>query len=161
MKNPVQRILVYIDGSENSITAAQYAMCLSKAMAADLTALYVVNTKALNDLVRTRIFLQAEEEEYRMDLESDADRYLKHVTDLAAAKGIRIYTEKRTGSVHGEIRKAMEDTDADLLVIGAIAKIRSRRDEFFDETERAMRMVDKPVLMVKNEKRVLELYDLL
>lgn len=161
MSSPFRTILVYIDGSENSITAAQYAMSLSAALKAELMALYVVNTKALGDLVKTRIFLQAEEEEYRKDLEADADRYLQHVQKLATAKGLALRTEKRIGTVHVEIRKAVEETGADLLVIGSIAKIRSRRDEFYDESERAMRMVDCPVLIVKNERRVLELYDLL
>ncbi len=161
MNNPVKTILVYIDGSENSITAAQYAMILSGALRADLIALYVVNTKALGDLVKSRIFLEAEEEEYRKDLEADADRYLKHVKELAAAKGIPIRTEKRMGTVHVEIRKAVEETGADLLIIGSIATIRSRRDEFYDESERAMRTVNCQVLIVKNEKQVLELYDLL
>ena len=159
MNNPIRTILVYIDGSENSITAAQYAMCLSNALNARLIALYVVNTKALGDLVKTRIFLKAEEEEYRKDLEADADRYLKHVEDLAAAKGMLIHTEKRMGTVHVEIRKAVEENNADVLIIGSIAKIRSRRDEFYDETERAMRLVNCPVLVVKNEERVLELFE--
>ncbi|MBN2048998.1 MAG: universal stress protein [Spirochaetales bacterium] len=159
MTQPIRRILVNIDGSEDSITAAQYAMCLAKTLGAELTALYVVNTKALNDLVKTRIFLQSEEEEYRKDMEADAERYLRHVKDLAAAKGIFLQTEKRVGSVHAEIRKVVEETESDLLVIGAIAKIRSRRDEFYDEAERAMRTVTCPVLLVKNPDRVLDLYE--
>jgi len=30
MSNPFEKILVYIDGSEESITAAQYGICLSQ-----------------------------------------------------------------------------------------------------------------------------------
>ena len=75
----IERILVNLDGSEESMTAAEYAVLLARQTGAELTAAYVVNTRALRDLVRSRIFLESEEEEYSRDLESDADRYLKHM----------------------------------------------------------------------------------
>ena len=83
MDCPIRRILVYIDGTEQAITAAQYAVLLAGSAKAELSALYVVNTRALDDLVRTRIFLQTEQQEYEHDLESDAERYLNHVRELA------------------------------------------------------------------------------
>ena len=65
MEGPIKKIMVYIDGTEQSITAAQYAICLSRAIGAELIALYVVNTRALSDLVKTHIFLEAEQKEYQ------------------------------------------------------------------------------------------------
>ncbi|HPG87538.1 MAG TPA: universal stress protein, partial [Spirochaetales bacterium] len=47
--------MVYVDGSEQSITAAQYAIVLAKTLGADLYALYVVDTRALAELVNSRI----------------------------------------------------------------------------------------------------------
>jgi hypothetical protein len=37
--------------------------------------------------------------------------------------------------------------------------VRSRRDELYDEADRAMRSVTCSVLVVKDEERVLQLYD--
>ena len=159
MEGPIRRILVYIDGTEEAITAAQYAICLAKKTGASLHALYVINTRALNDLVKARIFLDSEEEEYHRDLETDADRYLKHVDKLARRKGLEVSLEKCGGTVHQEIKKMVEKIDADILVIGELSHIRSRRDEFYNETERAMRLVQCSVLMVKDEERVWDLYD--
>jgi nucleotide-binding universal stress UspA family protein len=49
----------------------------------------------------------------------------------------------------------------DLLVIGELSRIRSRRDEFYDETERAMRSVPCSVLIVKDEDAVYDMYEAL
>ena len=161
MEGPIRNILVYVDGTEEAITAAQYSVCLAKSTGANLYALYVINTRALNDLVKARIFLDSEEEEYHRDLESDAERYLKHVDKMAGRKGVTVTLEKRSGTVHQEIKKYAEEVDADLLVIGELSHVRSRRDEFYHETERAMRLVHCSVLMVKDEERVWDLYDAL
>ncbi len=151
--------MVYIDGTEQSITAAQYAVCLAGYLEAELSALYVVNTKALEDLVRARIFLREEEEEYEKDLKEDARRYLNHVKELGQKKGLSVNVKSAMGNVHQEIVKAIKEDEIDLLVVGEISKIRSRRDEFYDETDRAMRSSPCPVLIVKDEDRVWELYE--
>lgn len=152
-------IMVYVDGTEGSIAAAQYAVLLARAVGAQLIAGYIVNTRALSDLVKTKIFLQEEQEEYQRDIEVDADRYLHHVREFAESKGVTIELCKRNGSVHQEIRKLVEERSVDLLIIGELSKIRSRRDEFFNEAERAMRGVSCTVLIVKDEERVWDLFD--
>jgi len=155
----MKHILVYIDGTEESIAAAQYAIILSRSAGADLTALYVVNTRALDDLVKSKIFLKSEEEEYKTDLEKDAERYLNHVRNLARGKGVVIKTVHISGSVQAEIKKHITELKIDLLVIGELSKIRSRRDELFNEAERAMRSVHCPVLIVKNSEEVWNLFE--
>ncbi len=155
----IKKIMVYIDGTEQSITATQYAVCLARYLDAELSALYVVNTRALEDLVRARIFLRKEEEEYERDLKEDARRYLNHVKELGQKKGLSVTVKSAMGNVHQEIVKAIKEDEIDLLVVGEISKIRSRRDEFYDETDRAMRSSPCPVLIVKDEDRVWELYD--
>jgi nucleotide-binding universal stress UspA family protein len=87
------------------------------------------------------------------------DRYLNHVKDLARKKGLAIDTIKTSGSIHSEIKHKVEELDIDLLLIGELSRIQSRRDEFYNEVERAMRSVGCSVLIVKNEDRVLSLYE--
>ena len=161
MTQPIEKIMVYIDGTEQSVTAAQYAICLASATGAELIALYVVNTRAMEDLLKARIFLTDEEAEYEHDLEADAQRYLNYVGELAAKKGIDVVKKHSKGSVYKEIVDAIEADGVDLLVIGELSRIRSRRDEFYDESERAMRTAPCSVLIVKDEDRVYELYDAL
>ena len=158
MSNPIRKIMVFVDGTEQSITAAQYAICLASFSGAELIAYYVVNTKAMEDLLRARIFLKDEQMEYEHDMEADADRYLNHVKDLAVQKGMSITTKRSKGSVHKEVVNAVNEEEVDLLVIGELSRIRSRRDEFFDEADRAMRNVPCSVLIVKDDDRVWEMY---
>lgn len=151
VNGPIKNILIYVDGTEASISAAMYAVALSKSTGASLTALYVINTRALNDLVKARIFLKEEESEYHQDLELDAKRYLNHVKKLAEEKAVMIKTKSLSGTIHREIKKEIKENDYDLLVLGGVSSIRSRRDEFFNETDRAMRSVSCPVLIVKDD----------
>jgi nucleotide-binding universal stress UspA family protein len=158
VSKPIKKIMVYVDGTEQSVTAAQYAICLAAFSGAELIAYYVVNTRAMEDLLRARIFLKDEQVEYEHDMESDADRYLNHVNELAVQKGVSISKKRSKGSVHKEIVGAVNDEEIDLLVIGELSRIRSRRDEFYDEAERAMRNVPCSVLIVKDDDRVWEMY---
>ena len=159
MSKPIEKIMVYIDGTEQSITAAQYAICLASFSGAELIAHYVINIKAMEDLLKARIFLADEELEYEHDMEADAERYLNYVNELAVAKGLTIIKKLSSGSVNKEIVNAVKDEDVDLLVVGELSHIRSRRDEFYDETERAVRSVGCSVLIVKNPDKVWELYE--
>lgn len=159
MRPVIEKILVYIDGSEQSITALQYALCLARTCGASLFALYVINTRALDELVKAHIFLTTEQEEYARDIEADARRYLNLAAGMARSKGISLETACRKGSVHQEITSMIREQRIDLLVIGELSRIRSRRDELYDETERAMRLVGCSVLIVKDDVRVGELFD--
>ncbi len=159
MSKVLRNVMVYVDGTEQSVTAAQYAILLCRETGAQLTVLYVVNTRALTDLVKAHIFLEVEQNEYQMDLEADAQRYLNHVVSLGQGKGVEVHTVKRSGTVHQEIKAEVVEREIDLLVLGEVARIRSRRDEFFDEADRAMRGVPCPVLIVRDEDRVWELFD--
>lgn len=159
MNSPIKKIMVYIDGTEQSITAAQFAICLARFHNAELLAYYVINTKALDELLKASIFLKDEQMEYEHDLEEDAKRYLNYIQELARAKNTLITTKSQTGSVYQEIVNAVKEEDIDLLIIGELSRIRSRRDEFYDETERAMRSAPCSVLIVKDEEYVLELYE--
>jgi nucleotide-binding universal stress UspA family protein len=153
--------MVYIDGTEESVTAAQYAICLASSTGAELIAHYVINTRAMDDLLKARIFLQDEQLEYEHDMEADAERYLNYVNELAVAKSVPIIKKLSSGSVNKKISDSVKEMAIDLLVIGELSRIRSRRDEFYDESERAMRLVSCSVLIVKDPDRVWEMYEYL
>ena len=155
----IKRILVYIDGSEQSFSASQYGVYMARALGAELYGIYVVNTRALNDLVKSHIFIQEEEAEYHRDLESDADRYLKLFQEMAEAKGLTPVCMKKSGAVHQLVKELIDEKGIDMLIMGELSRIRSRRDETYNEAERTMRYVACPVLIAKDEDRVQDLYD--
>ena len=159
MSDLIRKIMVFIDGTEQSVTATQYAICLASFSGAQLIAHYVINTKATEDLLKARIFLQDEQEDYEHDMEADAERYLNYAQELAQKKGVSVIKKRSKGNAHREIINAVKEEDVDLLVIGELSRIRSRRDEFYDESERAMRSAPCAVLIVKDEDRVWDIYE--
>jgi nucleotide-binding universal stress UspA family protein len=159
MIEPFKNILVYVDGTESSISAAMAAIVLAKRLGASLTAIYVVNTKALQELVNARIFLEFEKVEYSRDIEEDASRYLNHVKELGIQKGVEIKTIKSSGSVHAEVTKYLLENRVDLLVLGGISQIHSRRDEFLSETDRVMRTAQCPVLVVRDNDNIWDMFE--
>ncbi len=150
MGAPFKNILVYLDGSEGSMTAAMYAIQLASSMKANLHAVYVVNTKALSDLVRQRIFVDQEKAEFLSDLKKDAGRHIRHTERLAASKDVQITALSLEGSPHREIVSYIKSHDIDLLVLGSVNAIRSRRDELTSENDRMLRTSPCPVLVVRD-----------
>lgn len=155
----IRLIMVSIGGNERALLAAQYAVALARLLGAELIAIYVVDTKILGDLLKARIFIRMEEMDYAHDLEEDGRRYLNHVRDLAEAKGVGITTVLEKGEVHTIVTQKARELEADLLVMGELEAPRSRRDCYFDEGERIFREARCPVLVVKGNEKIRELYD--
>jgi len=151
MRAPFSDVLVYLDGSEGSMSASMYAVMLAKSTGARLHAIYVINTKALTDLVNAHIFVSSEKAEYLADLSKDAQRHLRHIEKLASSKDLEIITEQREGSPSAEVVKYIKNEQIDLLVLGSVNVIRSRRDELTSETDRMLRTSPCPVLVTREE----------
>jgi len=155
----IKKILLFIEGSEASMRAAQYAVALAKMLDAALTVLYVVDVKTLDDLLKARIFVRMEEMDYERDLEEDGRRYLDHVRDLAEARGVSIAPILEKGEVHSVVCARARELGADLLVMAELEMPQSRRDFYYDERERVFREVRCPVLVVKGDEEIQSLYD--
>ncbi len=151
---PFSEILIYLDGSEGSISALMYSIMLAKSSGARLHVVYVVNTKALGDLVKSRIFINEEQSEYLQDLKEDAKRHIKHALKLSASKDIDIDTAILEGSPHSEVSSYIKSNGIDLLIIGSVNVIRSRREELLSENDRMLRTSDCPVLVVKDNDQI-------
>ncbi len=152
-------ILVYIDGSDTCITAAQYAVFLAKSLSRSLTAIYVVDTKVLADLIKARIFVKEEAFDYEYDLQQDGKRYLSYVEQLARAKGVQCDTQILTGEVNVEVLRRADELQAEVLVLNELEPHLSRRESYFDEKERIMRRAKCTVVIAKNEDKVASLYE--
>lgn len=159
MSNPINRILLYIDGSESSITAAQLAISMARAYACELRVIYVVNENLLNELLKAKIFVQVEKMDYERDLEEDGKRYLNYIVKLADRKNLKIETVLRKGVVHEEVAHEVEDCGADLLVQGELGEVLSLRDSFYEEGERILRKVKCPVMVVRGADRIDRMFE--
>ncbi|MBO8443898.1 MAG: universal stress protein [Spirochaetes bacterium] len=156
---PFRRILVYLDGSEASLSAAMYSVLLAKASGADLHALYVVNTKALQDLVKARIFVSSERSEYLADLNKDAGRHIRHIEKLAKLKGVGVTGQIVEGLPSAQVVKYIKDHSVDLLVLGPVNMIRSRREELTSESDRMLRTAPCPVLVSRDDEKLWQMFE--
>ena len=159
MSNPLGTILLYIDGSESAITAAQLAIAMAKEYGSSLKVIYVVNENLLGELLKAKVFVQMEKMDYERDLEEDGKRYLNYIVKLADRKGLQIDTVLRKGVVHEEVAEEAEECGADLLVQGELGEVLSLRDSFYEEGERILRKVKCPVLVVRGRDRIERMFD--
>lgn len=159
MSNPLGTIMLYIDGSESSITAAQLAISMAKEYGSTLRVMYVVNENLLTELLRAKIFVQMEKMDYERDLEEDGKRYLNYIVKLADRKGLQIETVLGKGVVHEEVAREVDDCSADLLIQGELGEVLSLRDSFYEEGERILRKVKCPVMVVRGRDRIERMFD--
>ena len=160
-EGPMKKMLLFVDGSEGCITAAQYAVALSKVTGAEVIALYVVNVHLLEELTKARIFVKIEEMDYEQDLEQDGRRYLNYISDLARSKGVHIQSHLVKGIVNKEVTSKVEEWDIDLLVMGELDPVRSRTEAFHDEAELIFRKASCSVLVVKDADRCERMFNAL
>lgn len=154
-----KNILVFIDSSESAMIAAMHAVLLSKETGAALTAVYVVDTKSVSELFKAHIFVDEEKELYEKDLEGDAQRYLRQVSRLASKKDVEVNTVTLEGSVAHEVRDYIKSGGFDLLVIGGVSEIRSRREEMLSESDRLLRTATCPVLLVRDDSDIWQSFE--
>jgi len=157
--NPFGKILLYIDGSESSITAALFAIALSKGHGSLLRVVYVVNDNLLTELLGAKVFVQMEKMDYERDFEEDGKRKLNYIVKLAEKKGVKAETILRKGIVHEEVAREVTACDCDLLIQGELGEVLSLRDSFYEEGERILRKVSCPVLIVRDKRKVDKLYE--
>ena len=158
---PAKKILLYVDGSEACISAAQYGVALAKITRAELFALYVVNVSLLQELTKAKIFVKIEEMDYEQDLEQDGKRYLNYIAELGRAKGVSIKTDLIKGVVNREVVQRTDEWDIDLLIMGELEPVLSRTDTYHDEAELILRKAKCSVLVVKDADRVERIYNAL
>ena len=158
---PAKKILLYVDGSEACISAAQYGVALAKITHAELFALFVVNVSLLQELTKAKIFVKIEEMDYEQDLEQDGKRYLNYIAELGRAKGVSIKTDLIKGVVNREVVQRTDEWDIDLLIMGELEPVLSRTDTYHDEAELILRKAKCSVLVVKDADRVERIYNAL
>ena len=156
MASPIKKILLTIAGGDTSIIAAKYAICMAKYLDSELFVQYVINMKALDDLLKAKVFVEVESMEYERELEEQGTRYLNNIKELAEAKGVKVNSILSKGVIHDEVVKTLQESGMDILIMGELKELISRTNSFYDEGERIFREAKCPVLVVKGEEERIE-----
>ena len=135
----IKNVLVSVSGSPNSLTAAKYAICLAKVMQTKLFVVYVMDSKVLGELLKSRIFVEAEARAYERDLEQQGKVFLERIKKMADSKAVACENFLLKGSVSEEVINKINEVGADMLVMGEIKELASRSAVFNYEGERIFR----------------------
>ncbi len=154
-----QKLLILVNGSQESVNAAQYGILMSKLYRCSIKVVYVVDTATLKQLTLSKIFLTEESSEYEESLKADGMRYLEYVTELAKAKGVTIETELRFGAVWSETVSAADEYCANLILIGG-AENTDGGHEVLRETYRLIMQNTPCSVLLVEEKQIEQLYKL-
>lgn len=154
----IKQILVPTDGSENSLTAADYAVSLARLFKASIRGLFVKDVKVLTGplihdigtsiggMVPYGTFNQI----IREMMESQADATLNLVEGKCSQGGIPYSREIREGVVSHEIVKSADDCD--LISMGKMGMHAEWHDVFLGtNVEFVVRQTHKPVLITPSE----------
>jgi len=153
------KLMVYLDGTEESLNAAEYAIYLAKKLDAELFALYIVDIKTLEDLLKANIFVKSEELDFERDLEEDGKRYLKEIEIMGKEKNVTVKTFLSKGEINEESIKKIEELNINLLLVGEFDISESRTNIVYSETERIFRRAKCQVLVIKDEDNAHDLFD--
>lgn len=162
MVEHLRKALVYLDGSDSSYTASQYAVYLAKKYQINLMGVCVVKDAALEELMHHKILLPQEKDEYLQDLQKDAEKHERQFRRLAQEKEVPVQTLLLSNQQDTKklITDLISKENIDYFIIGELPHFRSRTDAFYSEAEHLIRMAPCCcVLIVKDHFRVEKLFD--
>lgn len=138
-------VLYPTDFSEISEDAAAYALQLAKKYKAQIMVLHVVDVaeEAAGFYIPHLSFDRLDKE-----MVAGADAMLKKFCSRVF-KGFRNYEMKvRTGDPYKEILKEVRSSKADIVVMGSLGRGKLDKFIFGSTTERVMRQLNRPILVV-------------
>ena len=142
----MKKILVPIDGSENSIKALMKAQEIGKLANSDITILFVVNDLKNHPYAIDRTHL----EQLRKDINEQSNEIVhKAKTHFAADYPGRVDTLVRTGNVETEILEVSMSGGYDLIVIGSRGLGRFAKTMLGSTSHKVLNNAEIPVLLIK------------
>jgi nucleotide-binding universal stress UspA family protein len=120
MKKEFEKILVAVDGSDQSMRAVDIAISLAKRYGSALTALYVVHIPFGENLYPRSVWYK----EFIDDIHRATDGWLAEIQRHGNENGVEISSKmKETAeSVPAEITRYVKEDKTDLVVVGSKGK---------------------------------------
>jgi nucleotide-binding universal stress UspA family protein len=141
----ITKILVPVDGSEASLAAHRLALEAARAFGAEIILLYVVDSSALDEIVR----LSGRQRPHLLqEMQESGMKLLLSLSQEAQQQGIGARVDIQTGMPDEVILDEAHRHQAGLIVMGKIGRKRHRRSLLGSVTERILEAADLPVLVV-------------
>ncbi len=146
----MKNIVVPLAGGLPSVITAKYAIYLARLLQAKLIAINVIDENAIQELLRSRVFVEIEAKEYEIDMEQQARIFMQRIKALAEDKKVEFESLILKGEVHSEVVSKARELGADLIVMGDLKEVLSWQEALYSEGERIFREAPCPVVVVKN-----------
>ncbi len=147
----MKRIMIAVDGSMQSMHAAEMGIDLARLSGAEVTAVYVVDTARLTQLPGY-MSVQGMKESL-MDLMGDeSEKAVADVEDMAKSAGVACHKKVAGGNPADELLKISQEMGADLLVMGSIGKSGLSKFLLGSVAEKVVRHSKVPVLLVPSTR---------
>jgi len=154
----MKQIIAPLAGGPASIITAKYAIYLAKLLQVKLVAVYVIDENAIQELLKSRVFVEIEAKEYEIDMEQQSRLFMQRIKTLAENKKVEFESLILKGEIHSEIVSKAKELGADLLVMGDLKEVLSWKEALYSEGERIFRESPCPVVIVKNPQEADRLY---
>ena len=146
---PINHILVLVDGTEASYNAAAAAIELARSLGARLTAMAVVDTDTLGQLLSVKILVDAEMGEFEKELEESSRRQLAEVRERALRRKVVVEEVLLTGNSEVIVPREVQERGVDLIAIGGFQSSKVTRDLLARQRQQIIDRAVCPVLVVK------------
>jgi len=148
-KPSIRHILVLVDGTDASYRAADAAIDLARDLGASLTAMAVVDTDTLRQLLSARILVDAEMGEFESELEESSRRQLAEVVERAAGRKVVAEQILLTGNTETIVPREVRDREVDLIALGGFQSSKVARDLLARQRQQIVDRAPCPVMVVK------------
>ncbi len=145
----INHILILVDGTKSSFQAADYAIDLAHTLGARLTALAVVDTDTLRQLLNVKILVDSEMVEFERELEQSGQNQLDEVRQRAMSKRVKFEEILRSGNSEVIVPIELAQHKVDLLVMGAFQSERVKHDLIARQRQQILDRATCPILVIK------------
>ena len=146
---PIKNILCPTDFSEPSYEALKAADELATHFGA---ALHIINVVPLVPIVEAPIGVESASfnvASYQQELEGQAEKSLKNLSEQKVGKGLKVFTEVLIGNAAGEVMRYAAEKGCDMIVIATHGLSGWRRFISGSTTEQIVRQASCPVLTIR------------
>jgi len=141
----LKKIIVGVDGSEESDSAVKKAIELAKPLNAKIILVHVVSHNLIDVLGKTT---GEDSEKLKAKFLAEGKKILEHDKNIVENAGLEVETKLLEGSPANEIIEEASRSNADLIVVGSRG-IHGARGILGSTAERTVRYSEVPVMVVK------------
>ena len=146
---PFAPILLVVDSSDAALRAARRAMELATVLGAKVYATSVVDTQTLGQLLKGKILVRDEMEDFEAELAESGRRYLKMVDGMAREAGVELEQVLLKGGWHQSVLYQQRECHAGLVILGAFTSSMTKRDLVAKAKQLIVDEVPCPVMIVR------------